>query len=144
MPPLVLLVDSAPRHWLPVLDRVVGQLGGQLEHCPALAAPPHALDTYDVVLLVVGGNTPVAEPIAHLREQAPEARVVIFAVVPHWKQARDAMLAGATYYDQKVADFVYLMTLLQPLFPPPGQPLQPGESVPDSGHPPPEPGGEAP
>ena len=99
-----LLVGEAKSRWATILGQALSSLG-PLRVVPEQQATLAIVQShFDVIIVGAGSVFDPALLASRLRAQKPEARVVVATASPTWKQAREAMLAGAVDYTQKSLD----------------------------------------
>lgn len=87
-------------------------LGRDLEYAGEAEMESILWCDYDVIILDAGVINDLPSTISLIRSRNAEARIVVFSSAPHWKQAREVMLAGAVDYAPKLLDSKYIFSTL--------------------------------
>ena len=100
--------------WFSTLSRAASDLGRSvtwIDHAQA----GESLRFQDYELAILDANT-ISDPVAAvraIRSSAPQVRIVVVSSTPHWKQARELLLGGATDYVRKVDDETAIQHMLR-------------------------------
>ena len=110
----VLLVNGqSGRYWIDLLRRSVLDLGGTLTVLEQRDAKEEMLADFDLIILDASAVDDLALTIRTIRSIHPLLRIVVVSPTPHWKQARESLVAGGTDYVRKVEDQAALLSILQ-------------------------------
>jgi DNA-binding NarL/FixJ family response regulator len=100
----LLVGKSTEAGWASVLKQALSPLGSLQvisEEDQSLIDGPR---DYDVIIVDAGATREVAPLLSRLRNQYPEARLVVATASPTWRRAREAFRAGAADYIRKSMD----------------------------------------
>ncbi len=103
--------DVSP--WLETLRKVASALDGVVKAIDQASVQRVLWRDYDLVILDAGVFNDLPSTIAWICSQYPETRIVVFSSAPTWKQAREAMLAGAMDYARKSLNREYILSTLK-------------------------------
>jgi DNA-binding NarL/FixJ family response regulator len=110
---LLLAGTGANYEWVQLLKSALLLLDMELISVSKLELDEKLLSDSDLVILDAGTVSDLAVTISRLIKQNPKMRIVVFSSWPDWKQAREAMLAGAIYYSPKILDQRHIFTTLK-------------------------------
>lgn len=109
----ILLGSHRPQDRWEALRRALATLGNEVEVASQASMPQIGWINYDLVVLEVGFIRDLRATIAVIRRENPDARIIVFSASPDWKEAREAMLAGAVEYARKSLDYETVLTTLK-------------------------------
>jgi CheY-like chemotaxis protein len=100
----LLIGEKAESQWPLVLERALFSLG-KLQ----IMSEQEVLQTvvqsyYDAIIIDAGAVNDAVRLVSLLREQQPEARIVVATASPTWQRAREILQAGAADYIHKSLD----------------------------------------
>jgi DNA-binding NtrC family response regulator len=111
-----LLIGAPGRAWSKTLQAAVKPLFGELDVYDKTQGYLNGYKKkYDMVVIDGTEVDHAEEWVARLRSQLPSTRIVVLAARPTWEQAREAFLAGAMDYTEKLSDKDKLSKLLSDL-----------------------------
>ena len=109
-----LVLDGQSGHaWIETLYRATASLGRSLDVTGLGEIDCTSWRDYDLVIIDAGSIDNLRAVIFYIRRHNVEAKIVVFATAPEWKQAREAMLAGAVDYAQKSLDDETIHSILE-------------------------------
>lgn len=119
----LLVTGRTETQWSLTLHQALSPLG-KLHITPEEEAVQAVAQDYDVIIIDAGAISDTATLVFRLREQRPEARIVVATASPTWQRARDALHAGAADYIRKSLDEKELCSKIEAVLklPPPPQP----------------------
>ncbi|MGQ9601044.1 MAG: response regulator [Anaerolineae bacterium] len=102
----LLIGEKVETQWPLVLQRALSPLGKLRVISEEEAVQRVSREHYDVIIVDAGvvGDEDVVPLVSRLREQRPEARIVVATASPTWQRAREALQAGAAEYIRKSLD----------------------------------------
>jgi len=114
MPPRFLLISRGEGStWSRTLAQAVTSLGG-LELVTEKLPFERATQTpYDIIFVDASAVPDTVFLISRLRQQCPQARVVVVTASPTWQQARDAFHSGATDYIRKTLNRKEILAVMK-------------------------------
>jgi DNA-binding NtrC family response regulator len=98
----LLLSGSGDQTWEKHLRMAIEILNKELDVATEMAIDDLPWSDYDLVILDAGAISNMTEIISQVRAHNMAARIILFSSSPTWKQAREAMQAGAMDYAPKV------------------------------------------
>ncbi len=115
----LLIGEKAESQWPLVLERALSSLG-KLQ----IVSEQEVLQTvvqshYDAIIIDAGVVSDAAGLVSLLREQRPEARIVVATASPTWQRAREILQAGAADYIHKSLDEKQLQSEIRAVLEPP-------------------------
>jgi DNA-binding NarL/FixJ family response regulator len=113
MAEVLLLNGQSGRYWIDLLQRAVRNLGGTLIVLDWRDARPEAWAGHDLIILDASVVGDLASTIRTIRAFDPLVRIVVVSPTPHWKQARETLVAGGTDYVKKAEDETELVGILR-------------------------------
>jgi DNA-binding NtrC family response regulator len=109
----LLIISRHGLPWLQVFKEALSPFGtlqfGREENAVALVMQ----QSYDLIIMDVTAVKDAPLLISCMRTQRPDARVIVIAGSPTWKQAREVFHAGATDYIRKSLNKGELVGILQ-------------------------------
>ena len=109
----LLLEGQRDHYWLASLRSALSALNRDLVVVSEAEMSRISWCEYDPIILEAGGITNLAFNISLIHLQNPQARIVVFSPSPDWKEAREAMLAGAADYARKSLNEDYILRTLR-------------------------------
>jgi hypothetical protein len=101
----VLLVNGqGGRQWAELLRRAASSVGLFLDYIDHQHIEGVSFRDYELVVLDSGAISKPKTTVQMILSSNPLARIVVVSSSPHWKQAREVLLAGATDYVKLVDD----------------------------------------
>lgn len=101
----ILLVNGLADHiWIDLLRRVVSDMGKNLVVIDHRDWRDAMAPDYDLILLDASSVADVVSTVRQILSAAPRSRLLVVTPTPHWRQAKEALLAGAIDYVRKVED----------------------------------------
>ncbi len=110
----VLFVNGqSDRHWVETLRKAAHNLGKTLVFVSHKHVQEH-IQNYELVILDSEsiGKEDLTAVVQRVHTSYPEVRIVVISSSPHWKEARQTLLAGATDYVRKTDDIETISRLL--------------------------------
>jgi CheY-like chemotaxis protein len=100
----LLIGEKAESQWPLVLERALFSLG-KLQITSEQEVLQTAVQSYyDILIIDAGAVNDAVSLVSLLREQQPEARIVVATASPTWQRAREILQAGAADYIHKSLD----------------------------------------
>ncbi len=102
MTKVLFINGQSDRHWIESLEQTALCLGESLELADHQHLEGVSFQNYALIIIDAGAvNNPIST-VRHIRSCNSQVRIVMVSSTPHWKQARETLLAGATDYVRKV------------------------------------------
>jgi len=111
----LLVSDSSGDYWYQALRGALVDLGSLQVVSENEMAALLQEQTYDVVIVDAGAVANAPEVVSQIRVLAPDTRVVVVTVSPHWKIAKAVFRAGATDYVYKSLNEEEILTIFRSL-----------------------------
>ena len=112
---MLLVNGSADHPWIELLRRVVFNLGKSLTVIDQQRWKEVPLQDYELIVLDASAVANPTSMIHEIRSWDPRARILVVTPAPHWKQARETLLAGAIDYVRKIEDKAMIESFLRRL-----------------------------
>jgi len=110
----VVFIDSQnDHHWIETLRQAVTELGRSLVFLDWRQMATLSCWNYDLTILDASTDVDLISIIGCILTCNPLARIVVISSAPHWKQARETLLAGATDYVKKEDDRSAVLGVLE-------------------------------
>lgn len=100
----LLLNGQVNQSWIAAVREAVGQLGSTLVVISYIRKGAIAWSDYELIILDAGSISDLMQTIKHIHQASPRSRIAVFSSAPQYKQARDIILAGASYYESMSLD----------------------------------------
>ena len=109
-----LLVSNSPSDpWVRILQEVVTSLGSLQIASKQETIKLVSQRDYDLLVVDAAKVEDVFCLVSSIREQQPDARILVVTTSPTWRRAREAFRAGATDYIRKSMNKTELLCILQ-------------------------------
>lgn len=90
------------RHWIQALRQSALDMNKFLVLMDYCQMEEVSYRDYELIVLDASITVDLVRVIMNIRASDPRARVVVVSSAPHWKQARETLLAGAIDYVRKM------------------------------------------
>jgi DNA-binding NtrC family response regulator len=103
MGPCILLIDDVTDSaWIQAINNAVADLEGSVQVVPPAQFDGTAIPgRFDLIVLDSNAIPDLSALIQQVLIADPAARAIVFSPIPAWREAREAMRAGAVDYQQK-------------------------------------------
>jgi DNA-binding NtrC family response regulator len=114
MADVVLVSDRSDCNWVEALGQATSSLGKSMMLTDHQCLGSLSLEGCKLVIIDTGAKAvDVISAVQCIRSKDQYLRIVVVSSTPHWKQARDALLAGATDYRRKTDDSEDILEILR-------------------------------
>jgi DNA-binding NarL/FixJ family response regulator len=109
----LLVGNPSGSQWSSILRRALSTLGELRIASEANAPREISRKNYDAIIVDAGAVQDVNALTSLLRQDHPQARVIVATASPTWRRAREALRAGAADYIRKSLDEKELLVAIQ-------------------------------
>jgi DNA-binding NarL/FixJ family response regulator len=113
MAQMLLVNGKSNRYWINLLRRAAFSLGFSLASIDYRHIEGVSFQNYELIVLDLSVVVNPTVIIRLIHSHNPLARIIVVSSTPHWKQAKEALLAGATDYTKHVDDEAAILDTLQ-------------------------------
>lgn len=111
---MLLIKGQNDNEWFGTLARAASDLENSVTRIDQTQVDNNLrIQNYEMAILDANTLSDPASIVNLIRSCAPQVRIVVVASTPHWKQARELLLRGATDYVRKVDDRDAIKHMLQ-------------------------------
>lgn len=109
----LLIGEKTGTQWPLILQQALSLLGKLWIVSEEEAVRAVSESRYDVVIIDAGAVRDAASLVSRLREQQPQARIIVATASPTWQRSREVLQAGAADYIRKSLDEKELRSKIQ-------------------------------